>query len=357
MWVTLLVTLCLIGCKTTETTVRPASDHDRIANAMAMHDDVTLRDLASPNVRKVTGPKAAANNDTPPLAVDGADGVSVAASPSVTPPDAPTVVNPAARQFTPSWMRIEKQLYPQPYAKLDLAMSMLSEPAELETQVLDRWKANGLHVGVIDATRLPLFRANLQRPMTKLYDMAMANDYTPLTLVHRIDGVQQVRFAGADGKEEPIKLIAGEWQMLIKLMPPLDASDNSLWIDILPHHFGPRPTILPQRPDQRMLDGRSFSELRIAHRIKPGEVWMIWADVPEDVEKSQADKKTGGEPTTDDILGELARGEADVAKTDKADATKRPEKRPLRLGEAMLTGKRGTQPVQLVLMFYLEDKK
>ena len=241
----------------------------------------------------------------------------------------------------------------RPVDSFDGAMAM-ADPSGLDGEVVRRWRANGLGVGWVDRESLSLLLANVPAPVNqRRASIVQPLFYQPVVTVERIEGVQRLPYDEGDGVKKEVALLAGQYQFLVRLDAPLEEVGGPTLLDVLPHHFGPRPALIPRTPEQRALDGTSFSSLRLLHPIETGRWLAIW---PLDVGPLER-AALGGEADA----GVEVEAEADGPRVVNGEEVLRRRRAavlraapPKTLGEAMLTGQRGNLSVQTLVLVGVE---
>ncbi len=255
-------------------------------------------------------PKAQAEPDLPTLR-ELEPSVSGSAEGNDSPPSPPNHVSASPLRSIasmPQRIMVRKLVFQRDDSRVDLLLQSLDD-ANVPGGVQSRWQANGLRLGSLGNDRLPLFTANLPRPIGIDSTTIVPNPhYMPITLIGQMDGAHRVTAIEPDGHVNTLRFIGGSYQMLVKLYrQSLDGSAVSM--DLLPHHYGPEHTLVPRRPEEKMLDGHPFDALRVDDAAPIGRTWIVWAP------------------------------------TEKAAEGQAPH-----LGRAMLTGRRGNTPVRIVLL-------
>ena len=201
--------------------------------------------------------------------------------------------------------------------RLLLATNMLKDVA-VDPVAAANWANNNLHLGRLERNRLPLFLANLPKPLSNdVVRIFNPTIYSPLTLVDRLQGVQRVRLVAPNGRARLVKLVGGEYQLLLKTAPPLDPLLGPAKLEVLPHHFGAAATLLPR--GNGTLDGTSFHDFRLELPIDDDYVWIVWSTLPPEVQETSSASNN-----------------------------------PISLGEAMLSGNLRSKPVQAVVIIATE---
>jgi len=219
---------------------------------------------------------------------------------------------------------VQKLVLRCPSPRLTLAMTGLAPPP-FDPTVLELWKRNGFGIGRIDRNRLALLMANLPKPISvNVYTIHKADLYAPIPLVKQAPGRYQVKSFQANGRRRIEQFVGGEDQMLIKLLPPQPNDIAPLRVNLMPHHFTPKRALVPRSQQQRTLNGISFTDLRLVEPLDVDHVWAIWF------------------------------GATDI--TLEGNASARPPAEPPPLGETMMTGRRGRNNVQLLLLIAIEKQ-
>lgn len=224
-----------------------------------------------------------------------------------------SVMNPStvSHRFIAQRMILERDS-----PRFALATAML-EPIAVEPEIEALWAANNLRIGKLPRNRVPLFMANMPKPLSSdVVHIFNPTLYTPLTLIDRNQSVQRVRLMATNGRARLIRLVGGQHQMLLKVMPPLDPSLGPAKLRIVPHHDGVGTALLPGGgAGSRTLDNARFQEFQIDLPIDDEHIWVVWTQIPQEAEQ----------------VDELQN-----------------------LGAAMLTGELRKEPVQAVVMIATE---
>lgn len=248
-----------------------------------------------------------------------------------TPQSAPVRPSDPQRQLV-----VQRSIFSRDDARLAMALGLL-DPVPLDDATARVWKANGFGVGQIDRNRLTLWTTNLPRAVTtNVYVIAAGPEYSALTLIGKVDAAQRVQVTDTQGQATQHQLIGGQWQMMVNLIPPLVGTGAAPRLQLLPHHYGPQVSLLPRTPQEKQFDGTSFSQLSLEHPLPQDKVWVIWADSAEPADRPDTDAAAAEAPDPDRI----------------GITGPRPPAKPTHvpLAQAMLTGRRADQRVQIVLL-------
>lgn len=309
-------------------------------------EKVKLSDLAdkpagTPEVPDITQPANTPGTPGIPTAPGSTNAAAApaggAAAPAPIRPAVPAVPQPPVYRITAQTL-----IYPRNLPELKLATRMI-QTAQINPRTLETWQANGFGVGRLPRTHLPMLVANMPRPMAlEVTNIQSEEKYVPLTLVDRIQGAQPIRITGADGEPTHLKFTSGKCNLLLRIVNPIDNPFGQPRLDMIPQHYTPLPMVLPRQVDKKILDGTIFSDLRLEEAADPKTAWVVWLTVPPSPEEiavtQSAGKPTNRPPTpgTTDIL-------QPVGKTE------------LTLAESMLTGRRGTTPIQMMVILVTDE--
>lgn len=329
--------------------------------------DATLRDLKS------TRPATATNDN-------GTDASSNAAPPAPTPP-------PRTDRLI-----VSRLIYHRHEPRLRIALEPL-QPAPIEPGVLAVWHRNGFRISRVDRSKAMLLLANMPKALGgDSFAFRRGEQFEPLTLVGQVKGGLDVRYTDGSGDAEVVRMTGGRYQMLIRLG---GQSPTAAVATVLPHRHEPKPSLLPRPPQEKMLDGQSFTAMRFEEALEEDRLWIVWGDMPDlaseddtppidfsalpktppdepkarpdtDRKAEKADQRDFGQRLMDFLTGggssKDAKDSPNKPATDEAQPepfvdpppTPRPVRKagePMSLAEAMLTGRRGEKPVQIVLIF------
>ncbi len=171
----------------------------------------------------------------------------------------------------------QKLVYPRADGRVDVALSALDEPQGLSQPLLARWRANGLHIAELRREDLGMFKANLPRTVSlETLELMPGKHYGPIDLISRTSRRQPTRYIDRQGNAQVHRFIGGRYRFLAKMVGSID--DDQLRLDLLPHHYGPRDSLLARPAGEKLLDGTTFDELRLLHPMPENRAWLIWSD-------------------------------------------------------------------------------
>ncbi len=253
-----------------------------------------------------------------------------------TDPRAATAI-PLSQTGRPMQFIVQRLVFDRPSDRLAMGLALLDEP-QIDQADLQVWRANGFGLGRIEQRRLPMWNTQLPRPhSTNVHVIGAGPAPSPITLISRVDHAQLARVVDRKGQATMHKLIGGQWQMMINLLPGMVGPQAAPRLELMPHHYGPRTSIMPRPPQEKQMDGESFTELSLSHTLRPGDAWVIWARC---VQPHQAGQDEAN--VTDPAIDESQVGITGTppAATNAGDP----------LAQLMLTGRRASRPVQIVLL-------
>lgn len=221
---------------------------------------------------------------------------------------------------------IQKLTFPRFSPKLKLAMNML-DPAIHDTRLADLWRANGLGLKRIQRDSLKIFMANIPSSPSDSHTVSriiLAPTYRAIPLVS--DGKQSnnVRIVGDGGRARTFNFNKGQYQLLVKPLPPAQPGQPPQ-IDILPIHHKKPLRLIPVTPENTTLDGTPIHDLNLLQELSDDEIWAFFPNIPHP-------PSNNGVPTFAP-----------------------PSDKPIQLGQAMLTGTNKNIPTQMVLLIGYAD--
>ena len=169
-----------------------------------------------------------------------------------------TVTVPLVRPLTDLWASVDENAVPA------LSRSV--------------WNANGLRVGLLNASDAAAFGKALGPP-TDFGDHTLIAYERPTVLLES-PPLQAVFFADLTVPPGPARieiLHRGRARLLTTMSPTGPASAG---IRLIPQHHLPRTTLLARNPLEKLLDGRVFDELAQTVRVNPGQALVLGYNLP-----------------------------------------------------------------------------
>lgn len=144
----------------------------------------------------------------------------------------------------------------------------LTEPTGLNDDTIARWRVNGMRVGTIDQAALAKFMDALPRDRRyRRMNLSFTGKLRPLEVTpHLPRGVEVALNDPAIEELRTVELPPGRTQFLLHAEKKLDHTR----FELTPHHHWVSPSLLPKSPQEKLLDGHIFEDLR------------LWAAVPRD---------------------------------------------------------------------------
>lgn len=134
------------------------------------------------------------------------------------------------------------------------------------------WLANGLRVGILAAHEVPTFNKALPAPVTSMQRRLMtAAEYEPLSLAPPLTGPVKLKLTARGDAVKEETFTRGRFQFLLRQV----GAAGSPVLELTPHLYLPKASIVIRPMAQRELDGRIFDELTIAAGMAPGQVLVI----------------------------------------------------------------------------------
>jgi hypothetical protein len=235
------------------------------------------------------------------------------------------------------------------------------------------WNANGLRLGLISRDDLPALASISPKALNiELTQLLSTGQFTPLRRALRQTEPITVDLTTPPQPTQLIHVRGGQLQLLASMTA---APDGSAEIDLLPHHYVPRLSVIPRDPLEKQLDGRSFDPLAVHLKLNPQQVLVVglyrpWpkshptpateptpaTTAPQSTTASPSHDHVGpAAPSLDSPQAPQATTSPDASAPPADAATTRDVPRLLpHLGRALLTARRLNQPMQVLLLITVE---
>lgn len=255
--------------------------------------------------------------------------------------------NPAARLNATGSLGVLVRCFDLPLAaSLDKAWAAVSCDG-LEPAMVEQWRANGLRVGVLEKSQIQKFTAALPAPLRAQEQRLLATGSPlPLAAAPPLNQRRQVVLAGQSG-ESAETLPPGQPQFLVDLEP---APAGVMLIELTPHHFAIKPSLVPRSPLETQYDGRVFKAWRLHAELPSNQVLVVAFAPPPPSPETPASQPA--EMPDEKTMAELPMAELT---TPLKISTSQPAP-PTRLGDLLLTAARQGQPIQSLLILGTPDK-
>ena len=310
---------------------------------MILRVQVAFWMMAGGLIGALAGCAAPRQADKPPAKADGSQGNPMKLLQHQRPR-----VGPADHQTSPWRLHVEVLLLPRD-KDLSAAAAGLDEP-DIDHAKRLLWSYNGFAIGQVATDALGLFRPLLGRAVDRPQHFVLqdATSFQPIPLNRRDVRVNLATSRSLTEQTLETRLFSrGRFQMLLRIDPKRDIAELSKdTFTLVPQHHRPKPSALVRTPQQKLLDGTVFEDLKLTLPIRPGRSLILFAKLPP--EPNRPSEKPKAEFQDNPELPGLRT---------VAPATNRAP-RPVSLAEAMLSGrlKKTNQAVQAVLILRTEPK-
>ena len=206
----------------------------------------------------------------------------------------------------------------------DLAESLAVLGAStLQSQIVKNYQANGLHVGLVDMQGYLYLKDNLpvpqQDPRTpdeppkaildaRVYRLTGANQLIPLSVTPYIKNRFKINYTSPDDKTRSITLTKGRSRFLTRISE-LPTGENTL--EITPQHHLLKNTLMPRTPEQTILDGRVFDDLKLNAALDNNQLLVLACDIPRVEVPEPAVEEPEAEEDSADAQGGESKAEAE----------------------------------------------
>ncbi|MDX1564582.1 MAG: hypothetical protein R3236_04200 [Phycisphaeraceae bacterium] len=256
---------------------------------------------------------------------------------------------PDDHQTSPWRLHVEVLLLPRE-KDLSAAAAGLDEPDIGHAKRL-LWSYNGFAIGQVATDALGLFRPLLGRVVERPQHFILqdATTFQPIPLNRRDVRVNLATSRSLTEKTLETRFFSrGRFQLLLRIDPKRDitelAKDDTF--TMVPQHHRPKLSALVRTPQQKLLDGTIFEDLKLTLPIRPGRSLVLFPRLP-----------PAARPPQNKPKAELQDNPELPGLRTVAPTTGRVQ-RPVSLAEAMLSGrlKKTKQAVQAVLILRAEPK-
>lgn len=238
------------------------------------------------------------------------------------------------------------------------------------------WRTNGLRIGVLSADDALAFAEQLPTIHGESRAKLIGSPY-PSSVRSTPRLIQPVMVDLTDPPKSPVvlRVRGGRLQLLAKITR--DESGQA-YLELTPHHYKPKPDLVPRSPLEKQLDGRVFVPLTARLALTPDTAVVVglhrpWPD-PE-VTSETGSEDSASTPTSEDEAStsdktekpadegtvKASTGDADPQDTpDTGDAVTDEEPKPPaipdHLGRALMAGRRAGQDTQVIMVIsIIED--
>ncbi|MEM1213527.1 MAG: hypothetical protein AAGI68_14660 [Planctomycetota bacterium] len=160
---------------------------------------------------------------------------------------------------------------------LDTAWLLVNEDV-FPTLTAAVYANNGIRLGVLNRNRLDAFIAALPPSLNTSGSMLLASDHPlPLLRSPRLRQPLPVDLTIPPMIHRSLTLERGQAQILAKATTTPAGTTR---LTLLPHHYLPKPSLLPRSPLEKDLDGRVITELTTRIALPPGHIIVLGLTPP-----------------------------------------------------------------------------
>ena len=238
------------------------------------------------------------------------------------------------------------------------------------------WEVNGMRIGLLHAKDAADFANALPtitgESLAKLYT---SHYPTAVRSTPRVQDTVNVDLTVPPKSPTLYRAHGGQLQLLVRIG---QADNGQVFIEVTPHHYVPKPDLVPRNPLEKQLDGRVFDELAALLPVDPDTAIVIglyrpWpqpeatTDSTEPTENPETPDTTETptpktEPTPPDQPAPVAQSpdtppdEASPQPSDLSPQQSPPPPVPEGLGRALMTGSRAGHPIQIMMVLSMLEE-
>ncbi|MEM6394416.1 MAG: hypothetical protein AAF797_16740 [Planctomycetota bacterium] len=246
---------------------------------------------------------------------------------------------------------------------LDTAWSLVNEDV-FPTLTTAVYANNGIRLGVLNRNRLDEFIAALPTPLNTSGGTLLASDHpVPILRSPRLRQPLPVDLTIPPMIHRGLTLERGQAQILAKATT---SPSGKTRLELLPHHYLPKPSLTPRSPLDKDLDGRLIAELTTRIALPPGHIIVLGLTPPPAPPPAPLPPAPEPEPSTTPTDGEAiceAPPESPAVPTTQPATqparltypTRTPDDFPPSLGKSLFIQTLGGLPTQTLLLIRLEN--
>lgn len=228
----------------------------------------------------------------------------------------------------------------------------LTSTEGLTGEQVERWRANGIRVGVLDPVAMAKFLKLMpQHGGARESQIRAGRDPVALETTPTFSRPIEARLALGIDRDETMRLPAGRTQLLTDVaLGPRGAA-----MVMSPHHHWVSDHVLPRTVEEKMFDGRIFRELELSATL-PWDYFLVLgysAPSPAPASPSEDEPKTDPRAAPPPSPPVQPTAEPDKPEPPPAPAPPKRGNRPApttpMLGSLLFTAERGGTPIQLVV--------
>jgi len=217
-----------------------------------------------------------------------------------------------------------------------------------------KWMINGLRIGVLHQEQSQAFSDALPRIQGESRAKLIGSDY-PSTIRTTPRLLSTITIDLTDPPRSPTQFqaIGGRLQLLAQV--GRDEAGNA-YLQLTPHHYKPKSTLLPRSPLEKEMDGQTFKALSLRVPLPRDRAVIVGLYRPWPVEEENP-----AQPADAEVAEQAAPGPAEGTTDEQVDpqtqqAKPKPPVIPKHLGRALMTGTRAGHATQMLLVISALDE-
>jgi hypothetical protein len=212
-----------------------------------------------------------------------------------------------------------------------------------------KWMINGLRIGVLHAQQSQAFSDALPGMLGESRAKLVSSDYpSTIRTTPRLRSTVGIDLTDPPRSPTEYRAIGGRLQLLAQTGRD---EQGQAYLQLTPHHYKHKATLLPRSPLEKEMDGRTFETLSVRIPLPMDRAvivglyrpWPVKDEAPTDLDPSVQDKPASSRPDKSDT-------------PDQKPAEASPPAIPDHLGKALMTGTRAGKPTQMLLVISALDE-
>ena len=252
--------------------------------------------------------------------------------------------------------------------RIDMPLGASLEPVWMQVDeralpltVRGKWMINGMRIGVLHADNARAFSDALPNMVGESRAKLIGSDYpSPIRITPRLRETVTVDLTDPPRSPTLYEAQGGRMQLLAKVGRDDDGEPQ---LELTPHHFKPKATLLPRSPLEKELDGETFEALTVKVPLPVDRAVIVglyrpWSD--EDVQPESTQPQNTNQTVSPSDTSKDTTEQTDTAAQPPKPAppvTLRPDELPNHLGKSLMTGTRVGKPTQMLLIITAIDEQ
>ena len=224
------------------------------------------------------------------------------------------------------------------------------------------WQVNGLRIGILHAQDAVKFAEALPTINGESRAKLFSSHYpTAVRSTPRLREPVNVDLTVPPRSPTLYRARDGKLQLLVRI----GRSENGqVFVEVTPHHYKPKPDLIPRNPLEKQLDGRVFRELSALLPVSEDTAIVIglyrpWPEPPtETVEEETTEILEPQTPDDSDTSTEVVTEDIEVTTEASTEKAVEPTAPPIPdgLGRSLMTGTRAGQPIQIMMVISMLEE-